>query len=48
MDTKSTATPVAQSVEAGEYTDCISAEGFNPLPTNVLDIALNNLMVRFH
>ena len=36
----------AQSAEAVEYTDCIFAEGYD-LPTKVLDMTRNNLMVRF-
>ena len=35
----------AQSAGAVEYTDCISAEGKTPT-TSVLDMALNNLIVR--
>ena len=38
---------VAQSAGAVEYTDCTSAEGLRPLLTSVLDMTLNNLMVRF-
>ena len=34
---------IAQSFETIEYIDCISA---STLPTNVLDMTLNNLMVR--
>ena len=39
----------AQSTDAVEYTDCTSAEGKTspPLPMSVLDMTLNNLMVRF-
>ena len=38
----------AQSTGAVEYTDCTSAEGVRPPPpTSVLDMTLNNLMVRF-
>ena len=43
----------AQLAGAVEYTDCFSAEGYNPTPrpenknkTSVLDLTLNNLMVR--
>ena len=36
---------VAQSAGAVEYTDCFFAEGKTPL-TSVLDMTLNNLMVR--
>ena len=35
----------AQSSGAAEYTDCISAVGYNSPSTCVLDMALNNLMV---
>ena len=38
---------VAQSAGAVEYTDCTSAEGVRPPLTSVLDMTLNNLMVRF-
>ena len=38
---------LAQSAGAVEYTDCFSAEGYDPPPTSVLDMTLNNLMVRF-
>ena len=39
---------LAQSAGAEEYTDCASAEGKEtPPPTSVLDMTLNNLMVRF-
>ena len=37
---------IAQSAGAVEYTDCFSAEGYDP-PMSVLDMTLNNLMVRF-
>ena len=37
---------LAQSAGAEEYTDCISAEEYPP-PTSILDMALNNLIVRF-
>ena len=36
---------IAQSAGAVEYTDCFSAEGYPP--TSVLDMTLNNLMVKF-
>ena len=36
---------MAQLAGAVEYTDYISAEGYNS-PTNVLDMKLNNLIVR--
>ena len=37
-----------QSAGAIEYTDCISAEGEDPPPpTSVVDMTLNNLLVRF-
>ena len=41
---------LAQSAGALEYTDCFSAEGYDPPPPpiNVLDMTLNYLMVRFH
>ena len=32
---------------AVEYTDCVSAVGQDPYPTNVQDMPLNYLMVRF-
>ena len=32
---------------AVEYTDCTFAAGWDPPPTSVLDMTLNNLMVRF-
>ena len=39
---------LAQSAGAVVYTDCTSAEGYDPHPpTSVLDMTLNNLMVRF-
>ena len=40
---------IAQLAGAVEYTDCFSAEGWDPSPTamSVLDRTLNNLMVRF-
>ena len=38
---------IAQSAGAVEYTDCISAEGWYPHPTSVLDMIPNNLMMRF-
>ena len=38
---------VTQSDGALEYTDCTSAAGIRPHPTSVLDMALNNMMVRF-
>ena len=31
---------------AVEYTECISAEEYDPSPMSVLDMTLNNLMVR--
>ena len=34
----------AQSAGAIEYTDSTSAEGWDPTPTSVLDMTLNNLM----
>ena len=37
---------LAQSVEAVEYTDCISAEGVRPPLMSVQDMTLNNIMVR--
>ena len=37
---------IAQSAGAVEYTDCISSEGKKSI-TSVLDMTLNNLMVRF-
>ena len=37
----------AQSVGAAEYTNCISARGVRPHSMSVLDMTLNNLMVRF-
>ena len=40
-------TKLAQSVGAVEYTDCFSAGGNTPLPMSVLEMTLNNLMVRF-
>ena len=36
---------MAQSAGAVEYTDCISAKG-KTLPMSVLDMTLNNVMVR--
>ena len=36
-----------QSDGAEEYTDCTSAEDKTPPPVSVLDMTLNNLMVRF-
>ena len=36
----------AQLAGAVEYIDCTSADG-NPPPTSVLDMTLNNLIVRF-
>ena len=36
---------VAHSAGVIEYTDCVSAERYD-LPTRVLDMTLNNLMVR--
>ena len=36
---------MGQSAGAAEYTDYISAERKTP-PTSILDMALNNLMVR--
>ena len=39
--------PVTQSVGTVEYTDCTSTEGWDPTLTSVLDMKLNNLMVRF-
>ena len=38
---------LAQSAGAVEYTNCTSARGKTPSPTSVLDMTLNNLMVRF-
>ena len=38
---------MTQSVGAAEYTDCISAEGYESSKERVLHITLNNLMVRF-
>ena len=38
---------LAQLAGAVEYTDCISAKGLPPFPTSLLDMTLNNLMVRF-
>ena len=38
---------LAQSAGAVECTDCTSAEGKDPPSTSVLDMTLNNLMVRF-
>ena len=35
------------SVEAVEYTDYMSAEGQDTPPMSVLDMTLNNLLVRF-
>ena len=35
---------IAQSVEAVEYTDCISAKGVRLLWMSVLDMILNHLM----
>ena len=35
-----------KSAVAVEYTDCFSAKGMTP-PMSVLDMTLNNLMVRF-
>ena len=35
-----------QSAGAVEYTDCTSAEGYDPAPTSTLGITQNNLMVR--
>ena len=37
---------LAQLAGAGDYTDCVSAEWLDPLPS-ALDMTLNNLMVRF-
>ena len=37
----------AQSAGALEYTDGFFAEGLDPPPTSVLDMTLNNQMVRF-
>ena len=37
---------MAQSAGAAEYTDCFFARGKIP-PTSVLDMTLNNLMVKF-
>ena len=37
----------AQSAGAIKYADCISEEGEDSLPTSVLDMAQNHLMVRF-
>ena len=38
----------AQSAGGVKYTDCVSTEGLelHPTPTQVLDMTLNNLMVR--
>ena len=38
---------VAQSTGAVEYTDYFSAEGKTPPSMSVLDVTLNNLVVRF-
>ena len=38
---------VSQSAGAIEYTNCIYTEAYDPSPTNVLDMTVNNLMVRF-
>ena len=38
---------LAQLAGAVEYTNCTSSEGYDPPPTSVLDMTLNNLMVRF-
>ena len=35
------------STGAGEYTNCTSPEGVSPPSTSILDMILNNLMVRF-
>ena len=37
---------LAQSAGALEYTDCFSAERLDPHPMSVLDMTLNNLIVR--
>ena len=37
---------IAQSAGAIEYTDCISAERQDPLPTIVEDMTPNNLMMK--
>ena len=37
---------IAQSAGAVDYTNCFSAGGKTPHPTSVLDMTLNNLMVR--
>ena len=39
---------IVQLAGAVEYTDCISAKGQDPLaPMRVLDMTLNNLVVKF-
>ena len=39
---------IAESAGAVEYTDFTSAEGYpHSHPTSVLDVTLNNLMMRF-
>ena len=38
---------IAQSAGAVEYTDCTSAEVWDPPPMSVLDMTVNDLMVRF-
>ena len=40
-------TNIAQSAGAVEYPDCFSADGQDCPLTSVLDMTLNNLMVRF-
>ena len=37
---------IVQSTEVVEYTDFTSAEGYDP-PLSVMDMTLNDLMVRF-
>ena len=37
---------IAQLAGAVEYTVCISTERYDALPNSVLDMTLNNLMVR--
>ena len=44
---KQTKPNVAQSAGAAEYTDYTSTQGQNLCLTSVLNITLNNLMVRF-
>ena len=47
MDLKFNKIYFALSAGAVEYTDCFSAERLDLSPTSVLDITLNNLIVRF-